>query len=214
MGEIITGRLQSALWTQFVLLSTLCCHKLQSDYHSGHQVVSLLCNKGSVKGNSTKEVFGLYILSLVHTRMGSMSFCTQFVFNQMSNPHHLWRLLSSWHVFHVPGNRRVCCPKWVMHQTLDSNMPVNYTISQSQPWAHKPSVLHNSERKEFAGWLRMLAERVAAGEDRGCCWSELICSCSLCAMVAACCLVPLGQIPPGHTKGWADSPLMHPCGLL
>lgn len=130
MGEIITGRLQSALWTQFVLLSISCCHKLQSDYHSGHQVVSLLCDKGSVKGNSTKEVLGPYILSLVHTRMGSMSFCMQCVFNPMNNRRHLWTFLSSWHVFHIPGNRCVCCPKWVMHQTLDSNMPVNYTISQ------------------------------------------------------------------------------------
>lgn len=44
---------------------------------------------------------------------------------------------------------------------------------------HKPSILYNSERKEFASWLWMLTERVVAGEDRGCCWRELICSCSL-----------------------------------
>lgn len=39
------------------------------------------------------------------------------------------------------------------------------------------------------GWLRAQAERVAAGEDRSCCWRELICSWSLCVCnVTACCL--------------------------
>lgn len=119
--------------------------------------------------------------------------------------------------FHVPGSRRVCCPTWVgewalwgLHQTLDSNIPVNYTTSQPQRWAHKPPSPspppHNSKRKEFAGWLRVLAERVAAGEDRGCCWSELICSCFLCVMVTACRLVPPRQ-SPGHME---KPELIHP----
>lgn len=121
-----------------------------------------------------------------------MFFCTQRVFSQMKNPVICDRQCHLGMYLHVLGNRCLCptpAGKWVMwrlHQTLDSNIPVNYTISQSQRWALKLSVLHNSERKEFAGWLWALAEHVAAGEDRGCCWSGLICSCSLCVMLTAC----------------------------
>ena len=72
--------------------------------------------------------------------------------------------------FQVPGNKHVCCAtsggKWAVFGASD--IPVNYTTSQSQHWAHKTPRPHppprHSEWKEFAGGLRELAERVAAGE--------------------------------------------------
>lgn len=77
-----------------------------------------------------------------------------------------------------------------MHQTPDLIIPVNYTTSKSQRQArYNPTRLHPpphcSEQKEFAGRLRGLAEHVAAGEGRGCCWRELICSCCWCVTVTA-----------------------------
>lgn len=91
---------------------------------------------------------------------------------------------------------------------------VIFTTSQSQQWAHKPLVPHpppyNSERKEFGGWLRVPAERVAAGEDRGCCWSELICSYSVCAWWWRAAASSLQDNSPGHMTGRTDSPLIRP----
>lgn len=128
--------------------------------------------------------------------------------------------------FHVPeSSKRVCCrtpaEEWAvlcLQQRLDLNIPVNYTTSQSQHQAHKHlrphphPPPHSSERKEFAGWLWALAKHVAAGEDRGCCWSELICSCRLCACVwdgDGLLLLSLRGSPSGHTKSWIDLPLIH-----
>lgn len=63
-------------------------------------------------------------------------------------------------------------------KVCQSKVPVNYKISQSQPPEHAAPATTSTSRKEFAGWLQALAERVAAGEQPTCCRSELICSCS------------------------------------
>lgn len=54
------------------------------------------------------------------------------------------------------------------------------------------------EQKEFSVWLRVLTERVTAGEDRACCSGELICSFSVC--IASASLVRPCLQPPGHRK--------------
>lgn len=49
-----------------------------------------------------------------------------------------------------------------------------------------PSVVFTLHLTALSGRnLRGLAEHVAAGKDRGCCWRELICSCSWCVTVTA-----------------------------
>lgn len=83
----------------------------------------------------------------------------------------------------------------------------SYTTSKSQHEARKPPASSSSScgRNSLVDCTR-LAERVAAGEDRGCCWSELICSCSGCTMVMASCFIPPRQ-PLIHS----DSPFPHSC---
>lgn len=49
---------------------------------------------------------------------------------------------------------------------------ITITTSSPQPLCPHPPP-HHSELKEFAAWLRAMAERVAAGEGRGCCWERI-----------------------------------------
>lgn len=64
-------QLKSALWTQVLLISTLCCQKLESDYFRGHQVVSLLTTMELLKLIQLKKPCRPVLNYLDHIVFGS-----------------------------------------------------------------------------------------------------------------------------------------------
>lgn len=113
-------------------------------------IISSLRSKRSVKVDSTSSSLTDPTYCLRFTRAWIKVFRARCVFNEISTPS-LSNAPPSWHVcFNVARSRRACFltpgGKWLLYQTLDSNIPVNSPISQPRAHTNPPSFTTQSGR--------------------------------------------------------------------
>lgn len=140
VGTIIRCWLQSAIWAQ----RTVRLSQLSPSCFLASQQAK--CQSWF----NLKQPHRPDLLSSVHTCMGlgfsAHNVClTKLVPPPSVTPHHLGMCF-----FNIARSRRVCFltpgGKWVLYQTLDSNIPVNSTISQPRAHTNPPSFTTQSGR--------------------------------------------------------------------